>query len=342
MKLAGSVLMSMADPTARWRATHPLRADLRMYPHEQLVAGAARMRVTMTGATGFVGTRLVDALKARGDEVTVLSRDADRAQARLGVDAVAWDWTAGPAPAAALSGRDVVVHLAGEPVAQRWNAAVKQAVRDSREHGTRQLVAGLEAADPRPPRLVCASACAYYGPHDDEVVDEASPAAADWLADVCVRWEREAQRAAAFGTSVVTVRTGITLHAGSGVLASMLLPFKLGMGGPLAGGRQYVPWIHHEDLIGMYLRLIDATGFSGPINGSAPNPVTNREFSKALGRALHRPAVMPLPGLAATIVAGEVAKYAVTGVRMVPGRAGELGFEFGYPEIDAALAETVA
>lgn len=299
------------------------------------------MRVTMTGATGFIGTRLVDALKARGDEVTVLSRDAGRAQRRLGVDAVAWDWTAGPAPAAALSGRDAVVHLAGEPVAQRWNATVKQRVRDSREHGTRELIAGLESADTRPPRLVSASACAYYGAHGDEVIDEASPAAEDWLADVCVRWERQAERATALGMSVVTVRTGITLHRDSGVLASMMLPFKLGVGGPLAGGRQYVPWIHHGDLIGMYLRLIDATGFSGPINGSAPHPVTNREFSHALGRALHRPAVMPVPGLAARIVAGEVAKYALTGVRMIPGRAGELGYEFLYPEIDPALAESV-
>jgi len=300
------------------------------------------MRVTLTGATGFIGSRLVDALKARGDEVTVLSRDAGRASERLGVEAVAWDWKAGPAPVAALAGRDVVVHLAGEPVAQRWNATVKQKIRNSRELGTRQLVAGLASADPRPARLVCASACAYYGPHGTEVVDETSPPGRDWLADVCVRWEREADVAAVRDTSVIKVRTGITLDAGSGALASMLMPFKLGVGGPLAGGRQYVPWIHRDDLIGMYLRAIDATGFSGPINGCAPSPVTNREFSRALGRALRRPAVMPVPGAVARIMVGEVAKYAVTGVRMLPARAGELGYTFRYPDLDGALANTLA
>ncbi len=299
------------------------------------------MRVTVTGATGFVGTRLVAALSARGDEVTVLSRNADRARDQLGVDAVAWDWRRGPAPAAALAGRDVVVHLAGEPVAQRWNPAVKERIRDSRERGTTELVAGIAAADPRPPRLVCASACAYYGAHGDEVVDETSPAGSDFLADVCVRWERAADGARELDLDVVKVRTGITLHAGSGVLASMLPPFRLGLGGPLAGGRQYLPWIHHEDLVGLYLRAIDAPGFSGPINGSAPAPVTNREFSKALGRALHRPAVVPVPGIAAKLVAGAVAEYAVTGVRMVPGRADELGYAFAYPDVERALAETL-
>ena len=302
----------------------------------------ARMRVTVTGATGFVGLRLVDALKARGDEVTVLSRDAARASERLGVDAVAWDWRAGPAPVVALKGRDVVVHLAGEPVAQRWNAAVKESIRASRERGTSRLVGGLAATDARPPRLVCASACAYYGAHDEELVDESCPAGDDYLADVCVRWERAADGATELGMSVAKVRTGITLHAGSGVLASMLPPFKLGLGGPLAGGRQYVPWIHHADLIAMYLCTIDEAGFHGAVNGSAPSPVTNREFSKALGRALHRPAVVPVPGLAARIVAGDVAKYAVSGVRMVPGRAGELGYAFAYGDIDSALADVLA
>jgi uncharacterized protein (TIGR01777 family) len=300
------------------------------------------MRVTITGATGFVGTRLVAKLKARDDEVTVLSRDAARASERLGVDAVAWDWRRGSAPAQALAGRDVVVHLAGEPVSQRWNDDVRQRIRDSRERGTSELVAGIAAADPPPARLISASACAYYGAHGSEIVDESSPPARDdFLADVCVRWERAADAAAEHGASVVTVRTGITLHAESGVLPSMLLPFKLGLGGPLAGGRQYLPWIHHEDLIGMYLRLIDNAAFSGPINASAPNPVTNKAFSQALGRALHRPAAMPVPGFVAKLVAGDVAQYALTGVRMVPGRAAELGYAFAFPDVDGALADAL-
>ncbi|HVF79692.1 MAG TPA: DUF1731 domain-containing protein [Solirubrobacteraceae bacterium] len=156
-----------------------------------------------------------------------------------------------------------------------------------------------------------------------------------------MRWERAADGASELGLSVAKVRTGITLHAGSGVLASMMLPFRLGLGGPLAGGRQYLPWIHHEDLIGLYMSAIDAPGFSGAINGSAPAPVTNREFSKALGRALHRPAVVPVPGIAARIIAGDVGKYAVTGVRMVPGRADELGYTFAYSDIDGALNATL-
>lgn len=299
------------------------------------------MRVTLSGATGFVGSRLVVALKARGDEVTVLSRDAPRARERLGVAALAWDPAAGPAPVAALAGRDVVVHLAGEPVAQRWNATVKQLICDSRERGTRELVAGLAAAEPRPPRLVCASASAFYGARGTEIVDETTPAGRDWLADVCVRWERAADGAVALGMSVVKIRTGITLDASSGALASMLLPFKLGVGGPLAGGRQYVPWIHRDDLIGMYLRAIDAAHFSGPINGCAPSPVTNRELARALGRTLHRPAVMPVPGAVARLMVGEVAKYAVTGVRMVPARAAELGYTFGFADVDGALADVL-
>ena len=298
--------------------------------------------MTITGATGFVGSRLVAALNGRGDDITVLSRDAARAGERLGVDAVAWDWTRGPAPAAALAGRDVVVHLAGEPVSQRWNAEVKQRIGDSRERGTSELVAGIAAAHPRPPRLICASACAYYGAHGAEIVDESAPAASgDFLADVCVRWERAADGAAEHGVGVAKVRTGIALHPDSGVLASMVLPFKLGLGGPLAGGRQYLPWIHHADLIGIYLCLIDTPAFSGAINASAPVPVTNKEFSQALGRALHRPAVLPLPGFAAKLVAGDIAQYAVTGVRMVPGRAGELGYAFGFCDVDSALADAL-
>ena len=299
------------------------------------------MRVTLTGATGYVGSLLVPALVARGDEVTVLSRDAARASDRLGVEAVAWDPSSGPAPASALEGRDVVVHLAGEAVAQRWNDEVRRRIRDSREIGTNRLVEGLAATSDRPPRLVCASACAFYGPHGSEIVDETSPAGRDWLADVCVRWERAADAAAQLGMGVAKVRTGITLDAAYGVRESMLLPFKLGVGGPLAGGRQYVPWIHRDDLIGMYLRRVYAADFSGPINASAPTPVTNKEFSRALGRALHRPAVVPVPGLAAKLMVGEVAKYAITGVRMIPGRAPELGYTFAHPEIDGALTDVL-
>jgi uncharacterized protein (TIGR01777 family) len=299
------------------------------------------MRIVLTGATGYVGTKLVAALRERGDEITVLSRDGARASEQLGVDAADWDWTAGPAAAAALTGCDVVVHLAGEPVAQRWNDAVKRRINDSRELGTRALVDGLRDAQPRPRRLVCASASAFYGAGGDELVDETSPPGRDWLADVCVRWEREARVASELGMSVVTLRTGITVDPEYGALASMMLPFKLGLGGPLAGGRQYVPWIHPDDLVGLYLRAIDAPDFDGPINACAPAPVTNRQLSRTLGRALHRPAIVPVPGLVAKLMVGDVAKYAISGVRMVPARAAELGYRFAFPEIDGALADAL-
>jgi len=193
------------------------------------------MNVTVTGATGLIGTKLVAALKARGDTVTVLSRSPDRAQAALGVAAFGWDPTAGPAPAEALAGRDAVVHLAGEPVAQRWTKKAKEAIRSSRELGTRNLVAGLRAAEPRPHTLVSSSAVGYYGPHGDELVPESTPPGNDFLAGVCQAWEAEADKAAELGLRVAKIRTGVVLDASGGALKTMLPPFKAGAGGPVAG-----------------------------------------------------------------------------------------------------------
>ncbi len=306
--------------------------------------GNTDMNVTLTGATGRIGTELVKALRARGDQVTVLSRNPDAARQSLGpdVEAMAWDPAAGPAPAAALSGRDAVVHLAGEDVGQRWNEATKQAIRDSREIGTRNLVAGLQSADPRPAVLVSGSATGYYGPHGDEPVDETAGPGAGFLADVCVAWEREADAASELGLRVIKLRTGIVLTADSGALQKMLPPFKAGVGGPTGGGRQYMPWIHLDDEVGLLLAALDSTSFSGPINGCAPQPVTNRAFAKALGKALGRPAVLPTPGFAIKAMFGEMSEIVLTGVRAVPGRAGELGYEFKRPEVGDALRSTLA
>jgi uncharacterized protein (TIGR01777 family) len=253
------------------------------------------MRITLTGATGRIGISLVEALVARGDDVTVLSRNPDGARGKLppGVDAVRWDPTAGPAPAEALAGRDAVVHLAGEDVGQRWNKRVKQEIVDSRELGTRHLIDGMRAAEPRPRVLVSASASGFYGPRGDEPVGEDQPAGKDFLSDVVVRWEREAERASELGLRVVKLRTGIVLDAEGGALSKMLTPFKLGAGGPVAGGKQYMPWIHLEDTVAMYLQAIDDERWTGSINASAPTPVSNKEFSKALGRALKRPRGLP-------------------------------------------------
>jgi uncharacterized protein (TIGR01777 family) len=298
-------------------------------------------RIAVTGATGRIGTRLVKALVARGDDVCVLSRDAERASERLGVEAFEWDPKGGGAPAEALAGRDAVIHLAGEDVGQRWSEDVKAEISASREKGTRNLVTGIFAATPRPPVLVGASASGYYGARGDELVDETAPPGSDWLAEVCVRWEQQTD-AAALGLRVVKVRTGIVLDAEGGALAKMLPPFKAGLGGSIGSGKQYMPWIHLDDLVGIYLAAVDHPAFSGPINASAPNPATNKDFGKALGKALHRPAMAPVPAFVIKGMYGAMSQIVLTGVRMIPGRADELGYEFRHPDLDEALSDTLA
>jgi len=302
------------------------------------------MRVTLTGATGLIGTRLVAALARRGDEVTVLSRDPQRARARLGtgIEAVAWDPLGEPAPASALAGRDGVIHLAGERVDQRWSAAAKERIRTSREVGTANLVAGLRSADPRPRALVSASAVGYYGARGDEEVPESTPPGDGFLAEVCVVWERAAQAASELAMRVAVVRTGIVLDPHGGALARMLPPFRAGIGGPVAGGRQWMPWIHVDDLAGLYIAALDRDDWNGPLNGSAPQPVTNRDFSKALGRALRRPAVAPVPALALRALYGEMAEIVTTGQRAVPQRPLALGYAYAHPDLDAALSSALA
>jgi uncharacterized protein len=298
------------------------------------------MRVVVTGATGTIGSALVRALRGRGDAVVALSRDAARGRERLGggVEVHAWpDPAQGPPPAEALAGADAVAHLLGEPVAQRWTDAAERRIRESRIAGTRELVRGLAAlpeAD-RPRTLVSQSASGYYGPSDDRALAEDAPPGDDFLAGIVAGWEEEA-RAAEPIARVVRTRTGVVLAPKGGALAKMLPPFKLGVGGPVAGGRQYLPWIHLDDLVALYLAALDGD-WSGPFNGSAPEPVTNKDFSQALGRALHRPAVAPVPSFAIRLLYGEMADLVVYGQRAVPARPLELGFRFAHPDLDEAL-----
>jgi uncharacterized protein (TIGR01777 family) len=294
------------------------------------------MKITVTGASGLIGSRLVDRLRGRGDEVTTLSRNPSSP------GAVRWLPEHEPAPATALAGRDAVVHLAGENVAQRWTEDAKRRIRSSRELGTRNLVAGLAIADPRPAALVASSAVGYYGPHGDEVLDERAPAGDDFLAEVCATWEREAQRAGEHGLRVVCVRTGIVLDRSGGALDKMLPFFKLGIGGPVAGGGQYMPWIHADDVVGIYLAALDGEAWQGPVNASAPDPVTNKTFSKALGRVLHRPALAPIPALAVRTLYGEMAEIVTRGQRAVARRAQEHGYAFAHPELDEALRSALS
>jgi hypothetical protein len=295
------------------------------------------VNVAVTGATGTIGRALVAALRERGDEVTILSR-------RPKDGAVEWpDPKASPPPADALSGRDAVVHLAGEPLAQRWNDRAKREIRDSRVLGTRNLVVGLRELPEaeRPRALLSQSAVGIYGPRGDEPIDESAPAADDFLAEVVREWEAEALGAEELGVRVVTPRTGVVLVKGGGALEKMLPPFKLGVGGPVAGGRQYVPWIHLDDVVGGMLFCLDSPEASGPVNLTAPEPVTNKELSKTLGRVLRRPAVAPVPGLAVKLLYGEMAMVVTTGQRALPKRLRELGYEFRRPELEPALRDAV-
>ncbi|MCL2769833.1 MAG: TIGR01777 family oxidoreductase [Solirubrobacterales bacterium] len=294
--------------------------------------------MTVTGATGLVGSALVDALRRREAEVTALSRDPERARSQLGVAAVAWNPGGEPAPAGALTNRDAVVHLAGEPIAQRWSERAKRAIRESRVHGTRHLVEGMRAARVAPRVLICGSAIGYYGRHGEEPLDEESPAGVGFLAQTCVAWERQAQEAAAeLPTRLVLLRTGVVLDRRGGALAKMLPAFRLGVGGPIAGGGQYISWVHPEDLVGMVLAALEDERWWGPVNGTAPAPVTNRHFSRTLGSVLHRPALAPLPALPLRMRYGEMAEVVTAGQRVLPAKALVLGFRHRHPELREAL-----
>jgi uncharacterized protein (TIGR01777 family) len=306
------------------------------------------LRVTVSGATGLIGRALLAALQTREAQLTVLSRDPARAAATLAaaglapVELVPWDPLTGPAPARAITGREAVVHLAGEDVAQRWTARAKQAIRESRVIGTGHLLEGLRDASDRPALLLSASAIGYYGPHGEEPLDEEAPAGEDFLARLCADWEAEAEKAAELGMRVVVVRTGVLLDPAGGALAKMLPPFRLGLGGPVAGGHQFVSWIHREDLVGILLTALSDERWSGPVNATAPEPCTNRDFSHTLGRVLRRPALLPLPGFALKLLYGDMATVLTTGARVVPAKPLVLGYRFGHPHLAGALRSLLA
>jgi uncharacterized protein (TIGR01777 family) len=305
------------------------------------------MRVAVTGATGTIGSALVTALRTRGDDVTALSRDAERAKRALSggdgaLDAATWaDPKSSPPPAEALAGRDAVVQLLGEQIAQRWTGDAKREIRDSRILSTRNLVNALAELheDERPGVLVSQSGAGRYGHRGDERLDESAPAGDDFLARLSADWEAEAQRAGELGVRVVVNRTGMVLSESGGALEKMLPFFKAGIGGPVAGGRQYVPWIHLDDVVGAILFELDTEAASGPVNLTAPEPATNKELSKALGRVLRRPAFAPVPALAVRALYGEMAEIVTTGQRAVPARLTELGYRFRQPELEQALRD---
>jgi uncharacterized protein (TIGR01777 family) len=300
------------------------------------------MRVLITGGTGFIGRRLLERLTGQGDEAVVLSRSPERMGTLPGDSAVvAWDPLREPAPAAAFAGVEAVFHLAGASVAGRWTRAHKERIRASRVEGTRNLVATLTTLATRPKVLVSVSAVGWYGARGDEVLTEEAPAADTFLAGVCRDWEAEARRAEASGIRVVNPRIGLVLGPGGGALEKVLPLFRLGLGGRLGDGRQWWPWIHVEDVVGILLHAAATPDLKGPVNAVAPRPATNRVFTRALGRVLHRPALFAVPVPLLQLGLGEFAGVLLASQRVDAGRVTASGYRFRYPELVAALHAVV-
>lgn len=304
------------------------------------------MKVVIAGGTGFLGNPLAWAWSEESHDVRVLTRSLPPGQAQHesgtgmpGITRVGWqpDGQAGTL-ARELDGAAAVVNLAGESIAGgRWTAARKQALRDSRILATRTLVNALAETATRPATFISGSGIGYYGDRGNEPLTESSSPGDDFLAHLCVEWEAEARRAETPAVRVVLIRTGLVLEKSGGVLPQMMRPFRFFAGGPIGSGRQYMPWVHRLDWIEMVRWLVDTPAVRGPVNISAPHPVTNAEFARALGRALHRPALLPAPGFALKIALGEMADAALTGQRALPGAALSHGYRFRYPEIDIAF-----
>ena len=291
----------------------------------------------VTGATGFVGRHLCALLPAPN----VLTRRPETVPPELsGAACFRWAPDSEPPPPEALEGRDAVFHLAGEPVAVgRWTPQKKARIRDSRVLGTRNLVAGLRGLDTPPDVLVSASAVGYYGSCGDQTLDEDCPPSEDFLGEVCKEWESEARAAEDLGVRVVTIRIGLVLGKDGGALAQMLPLFRLGFGGRLGHGRQWMPWIHVHDLARLLVFAAESEALSGPVNGSSPYPVSNRGFTRALGYSLGRPTILPVPAFALRLALGEFAEVLLASQRVIPAAATAAGFEFKYPTIDTALAD---
>lgn len=297
------------------------------------------MKITLTGASGFIGQRLVKLLQAEGHELTILSR---REHEGGGSRQVVWRPEQEDPPAAALEQVDAVIHLAGEPVAQRWTDDVKRRIRSSRVDSTQRLVRALSRGARRPAVLICASAIGIYGSRGDEVLTEASAPGAGFLEDVAVDWEREASRAEELGVRVVQVRIGIVLGGGGGALAKMLPIFKLGVGGPIGSGRQWMSWIHVDDLTALIAFALHHDALRGPVNGTAPQPATNADFTQALGHAVHRPALLPVPEFALRLGYGEMARVLVASQRVLPAAAERAGFQFRFSNLEQALKNVIS
>jgi uncharacterized protein (TIGR01777 family) len=302
------------------------------------------VRVLITGGTGFIGRALVPVLRRSGFTVVVWTRSAVQARMRLGADVETVEMSSGPqALTQALERCDAVINLAGEPImGKRWSPARRRRLRDSRVTLTERLVAAIGASRRRPRVLVSGSAVGYYGDRANEVLSEEARPGSGFLAELCQQWEAAAQHAEHYDVRVAQIRTGVVLGRDGGALAPMLIPFRLGVGGPIGTGRQYLPWIHLHDLVAVIVAAATNDQFRGPINAAAPNPVTNREFARALGRTLRRPALLPVPAFVLRLLFGEAAVVLLGSQRTDPAVLRRAGFSFAFPTIDDALADILS
>lgn len=298
------------------------------------------MRVLISGATGLIGRELCNSLSREGHRVVALSRSPEATRGLAAAEVHKWEPMTGPPPAQAYNEIDAVVHLVGEPIAdRRWTDSQKKLIRDSRVLSTRNLVEGLRSSGSRPSALISGSAVGFYGDRGDEQLDETASMGRGFMSEICRDWENEAAAAIELGIRVVQVRTGVVLSPKGGALKKMLPPFKLGVGGRLGSGRQWFPWIHVSDIVGIFRHAISTSSLRGPANGVAPDSVTNADFTKQLGRALHRPAFLPVPEMALRALMGEMADILFHSQRVVPKAVLLSGYVFRYPGLAPALEE---
>ena len=296
------------------------------------------MKIAVTGATGLIGRELIEALTRDGIEVIALSRRV-RATSHP-IQMAFWDPANGQLDTSVLDGADAIVHLAGETISNRWTRAQKERIRRSRVEGTRLIVETAKVL-PQPPRVfVAASAIGFYGDRGNDELDETSPPGSGFLPEVCQDWEAEAARAQDFGARTVNLRIGVVLSTRGGALAKMLLPFKMGLGGPMGSGRQWMSWVHIDDVVAIIKFVLNNDNLHGPVNTTAPRPVRQAEFAKELGRALGRPAIAPAPGFALRLILGEMAQsLLLEGQKVLPRRLEETGYTFQHPNLREALED---
>ena len=304
------------------------------------------MKVAITGATGFVGSRLVKKLNSEADSVVVFTRNADKAKRIFpastfpNLEVVTYNPQESGSWQEAISGCDGVVNLAGEAISERWSPEHKQAILQSRQITTQNLVEAISQADSKPSVLVNASAVGYYGTSETATFDETSPPGNDFLAQVCQTWEAEAQKVKATGVRLVIIRVGIVIGEG-GALERMVGPFKVFAGGPIGSGNQWLSWVHRDDLVNLICEALKRSDLEGTFNATAPNPVRMKQFSQAIGEVMNRPSWLPVPGVAIELLLGEGAKVVLEGQQVLPKRTQSVGFEYQYPELKSALADVV-